>query len=140
MRASIAWDDGTQRQVQAELDQLARLIGQNEDLGSWQPIPLPDPPSAAPLVRRRLGAVLLWLAILLLITATAALAQSCSGCGCRGGPGYRGPDGRCVGWKDIGKTCGSPPTTRCKAEGPNAGAEEAAAKGAAAREKQGARR
>ena len=58
-------------------------------------------------------------------------AQACSGCGCRGGPGYRGPNGQCVGWADIGRTCGSPPTTRCAAEGPNAGADEAAAKGAA---------
>lgn len=69
---------------------------------------------------------------------TAASAQPCSGCGCRGGPGYRGPDGRCVGWKDISRTCGSPPTTRCKAEGPAAGAEEAAAQGAAARAKRDA--
>lgn len=69
---------------------------------------------------------------------TAASAQSCSGCGCRGGPGYRGPDGRCVGWADIGKTCGSPPTARCTAEGPNAGAEEAAAQSTAARAKRGA--
>jgi len=30
-------------------------------------------------------------------------------CGDRGGPGYRGPRGRCVGWADIGKTCGNPP-------------------------------
>jgi hypothetical protein len=29
-------------------------------------------------------------------------AQACSGCGCRGGPGYRGPNGRCVGWSDSG--------------------------------------
>src|SRR5215203_4842595 len=55
-----------------------------------------------------------------------AVAQSCSGCGCKGGPGYRGADGRCVGWANIGKVCGSPPTTHCEAEGPNAGASEAA--------------
>ncbi len=24
-------------------------------------------------------------------------AAACEGCGCRGGPGYRGPDGQCVG-------------------------------------------
>jgi hypothetical protein len=52
-------------------------------------------------------------------------AEACSGCGCRGGPGYRAPDGRCVGWADIGRKCGSPPTTRCTPEGPNAGAEDA---------------
>jgi hypothetical protein len=37
-------------------------------------------------------------------------------CGTRGGPGYRAPSGRCVGWVDIGRTCGNPPTTKCKAE------------------------
>ena len=56
--------------------------------------------------------------------------QACSGCGCRGGPGYRAPNGRCVGWADIGRICGSPPSTRCIPEGPNAGAEEAAEQGA----------
>ena len=49
--------------------------------------------------------------------ASAALAR-CEGCGCKGGPGYRGPDGRCVGWKRLNKVCGVPPTTRCTAEGP----------------------
>lgn len=70
------------------------------------------------------------LIITLALFVSSALAETCSGCGCRSGPGYRAPNGRCVGWKDIGKTCGSPPTTRCTAEGPNVGAEEAAAKGA----------
>jgi len=46
--------------------------------------------------------------------------------------GYRGPNGRCVGWSDIGRTCGDPPSTRCTPEGPNAGAEEAAKLGAKA--------
>ena len=32
------------------------------------------------------------------------------------GPGYRGPDGECVGWKALDRICGKPPTTRCKAE------------------------
>lgn len=49
------------------------------------------------------------------------------GCGSRGGPGYRGPDGRCVGWANIGRVCGSPPTTRCTAEAPAADADQAAA-------------
>jgi hypothetical protein len=56
-------------------------------------------------------------------------AQFCSGCGCKGGPGYRGPDGKCVGWANIGNVCGSPPTTRCRAEGPNAGADKAVEQG-----------
>jgi hypothetical protein len=47
-------------------------------------------------------------------------------CGDRGGPGYRGPSGRCVGWADIGRTCGNPPTTKCKAENIAAGSEVAA--------------
>jgi micrococcal nuclease len=48
-----------------------------------------------------------------------------AGCGSRGGPGYRGPDGRCVTWADIGRTCGEPPTLRCTAESehPNAAAD-----------------
>jgi len=28
-------------------------------------------------------------------------------CGDRGGPGYRGPDGRCQSWRDVGRNCGS---------------------------------
>jgi len=63
---------------------------------------------------------------------------ACSGCGCKGGPGYRGPNGQCVSWKTIGRVCGSPPTLSCSAEGPNAGAEEAAALGALAKQKSGA--
>lgn len=61
-------------------------------------------------------------ALLFIVTET----QACSGCGCKGGPGYRGPNGRCVGWGDIGRTCGSPPTLRCTAEGVSAGADDAA--------------
>jgi hypothetical protein len=40
----------------------------------------------------------------------------CNFCGCKGGPGYRAPDGKCVGKRNITKVCGSPPTTRCKKE------------------------
>jgi hypothetical protein len=40
----------------------------------------------------------------------------CSGCGCKGGPGYRGPDGRCVGFRNLDRVCGSPATTRCSLE------------------------
>jgi hypothetical protein len=65
-------------------------------------------------------------AAIALLALVISPADACSGCGCRGGPGYRGPSGRCVGWADIGRTCGSPPTTRCTPEGPNAGAEQAA--------------
>ena len=44
-------------------------------------------------------------------------AQACSGCGCRGGPGYRGPDGRCVGYANLKSVCGDPPETKCTREG-----------------------
>jgi hypothetical protein len=37
-------------------------------------------------------------------------------CGTHGGPGYRGPDGRCVGWSNLQQMCGNPPTTRCASE------------------------
>ena len=61
---------------------------------------------------------------------TCALVTSAHAtCGTRGGPGFRAPDGRCVGWNDIGRTCGSPPTQRCTAEATNAGAEDAAKQG-----------
>lgn len=64
--------------------------------------------------------------ISLLLVAGSALAD----CGDRGGPGYRGPNGKCVGWAEMGKVCGAPPTMRCKAEtvAPNTG--EAAEHGA----------
>jgi len=61
-----------------------------------------------------------------LIVLMVADAQACSGCGCRGGPGCRGPNGRCVGRPDIGRTCGDPPSTRCTPEGLNAGSNDAA--------------
>jgi hypothetical protein len=54
-------------------------------------------------------AVAFWLSI--------GIVAACDGCGCRGGPGYRGPDGHCVGWAKLGKVCGNPPTTRCAYEG-----------------------
>ncbi|OLP43782.1 hypothetical protein BJF95_20570 [Rhizobium oryziradicis] len=37
----------------------------------------------------------------------------CEGCGCKGGPGYRAPNGKCVGFKNLAKLCGTPPETRC---------------------------
>lgn len=58
-----------------------------------------------------------------LIAATIAFglslqgAAACEGCGCRGGPGYRGPDGHCVGWARLNRVCGNPPTTNCTYEG-----------------------
>ncbi len=64
-----------------------------------------------------------------IVLLAPAMAHACDGCGCRGGPGYRGPNGKCVGWAQIGKVCGSPPTERCTAEGPAVGADRAASDG-----------
>jgi hypothetical protein len=50
-----------------------------------------------------------------LLCISAAFA--CSGCGCRGGPGYRGPDGHCVGFANLKRVCGDPPETGCVKEG-----------------------
>lgn len=58
---------------------------------------------------------LLW--SLAIFVACSEIALACSGCGCRGGPGYRGPDGRCVGWAQLNNVCGHPPASRCKYEG-----------------------
>jgi hypothetical protein len=42
--------------------------------------------------------------------------KPCHGCGCAGGPGYRAPDGHCVGFRDLTFKCGTPPTERCTFE------------------------
>jgi hypothetical protein len=44
-------------------------------------------------------------------------AQLCDWCGCRGGPGYRAPNGHCVGWKQLAHVCGDPPSKNCTYEG-----------------------
>jgi hypothetical protein len=55
---------------------------------------------------------------------------ACRGCGCKGGPGYRGPDGRCVGFQALDKVCGRPPETRCSFENaPGTGANRDCATG-----------
>jgi hypothetical protein len=41
---------------------------------------------------------------------------ACRQCGCKKGPGYRNLRGKCVGWNDLARTCGSPPTLRCTPE------------------------
>lgn len=46
----------------------------------------------------------------------------CRGCGCKGGPGYRGPPtarspkGECVSWATIIRVCGPPPHSDCVRE------------------------
>lgn len=68
-----------------------------------------------------------WLARVGLAAAVllhANAVEAASGCGSRGGPGYRGPNGRCVGWGQLGRVCGSPPTTKCTSEAIAVGAPE----------------
>ncbi len=38
---------------------------------------------------------------------------ACHGCGCKGGTGYRGPNGDCVGFRQLEATCGPAPHARC---------------------------
>ena len=65
----------------------------------------------------------------LLIAVLAPMAQTagtyaaecldlprCVGCGCRGGPGYRAPDGHCVGYLELAKVCGPDPEKVCSFE------------------------
>ena len=40
----------------------------------------------------------------------------CKGCGCKGGPGWRGPEGFCVSQAKLAEVCGSPAGTPCKQE------------------------
>lgn len=40
----------------------------------------------------------------------------CRGCGCKGGPGYRTLDGRCVGYANLIRECGPPPHALCRRE------------------------
>lgn len=72
-----------------------------------------------------IGLSLYALAVALILTSSAEARGRgggggrggfCNYCGCKGGPGYRAPDGQCVGKRNISKVCGSPPSTRCKKE------------------------
>src|SRR6266540_323172 len=52
------------------------------------------------------------------VEARTALAECyCQGCGCKGGPGWRDPSGRCVSHKQLYKICGRPPGYPCRFEG-----------------------
>lgn len=48
--------------------------------------------------------------------AVAQEACRCKGCGCKGGSGWRGPDGACVSKAKLAEICGSPAGTPCKEE------------------------
>ena len=48
--------------------------------------------------------------------AVAEEACRCKGCGCKGGSGWRGPDGFCVSQAKLAEICGTPAGTPCKQE------------------------
>ena len=48
--------------------------------------------------------------------ATGSVCR-CEGCGCKGGPGWRGQNGQCVSHSNLTRDCGSPPSARCTYEG-----------------------
>ena len=55
--------------------------------------------------------------LICIFTTSAAVAA----CGERGGPAFRGPNKKCVGWAELDRVCGQPPTTRCTYEGGGVG-------------------
>ena len=50
------------------------------------------------------------------LPAFAQEACRCKGCGCKGGSGWRGPDGACVSKAKLAEICGSPAGTPCTQE------------------------
>jgi hypothetical protein len=66
-------------------------------------------------MRRFARSVVICAAIALSMLNSVAIA--CDGCGCRGGPGYRLPNGSCVSWAqhEKHKAAGDfPPGARCE--------------------------
>jgi hypothetical protein len=64
--------------------------------------------------------VLISFAFLMFPVPPSALAQEacpCKGCGCKGGPGWRGPEGTCVSQAKLAEICGSPAGVPCTQEG-----------------------
>ncbi|HWM30631.1 MAG TPA: hypothetical protein VNO69_02875 [Methyloceanibacter sp.] len=65
------------------------------------------------------GIALISLSFLTLPVPVPAFAQEvcrCQGCGCKGGPGWRGPEGTCVSKAKLAEICGSPPGAPCNQE------------------------
>jgi hypothetical protein len=63
--------------------------------------------------------VLISLGFTSLSAPSAGFAQEvcrCQGCGCKGGPGWRGPDGTCVSTAKLAEICGTPAGTPCTQE------------------------
>jgi hypothetical protein len=50
------------------------------------------------------------------VTGHGVCQTRCSGCGCKGGPGYRDGQGKCVGYGNIIQKCGPAPHSLCRAE------------------------
>jgi hypothetical protein len=63
------------------------------------------------------------------VALVAATSMAEATCGERGGPGYRGPDRKCVSWEVLGRVCGCPRSTRCTPEQTAPDADDAACKG-----------
>jgi hypothetical protein len=55
---------------------------------------------------------------LLAVTSVSFAEEACrcKGCGCKGGPGWRGPDGFCVSKAKLAMVCGTPAAAPCKQE------------------------
>jgi hypothetical protein len=58
--------------------------------------------------------------IFFLLSAQVAWTQVCSGCGCKGGSGWRAitiASQKCTGCSEVAKRCGTPATEKCVFEG-----------------------
>jgi hypothetical protein len=60
--------------------------------------------------------VLILFSLFALSPVLADDACRCQGCGCKGGTGWRGPDGACVPRASLAQVCGSPAGAPCKQE------------------------
>ena len=67
-------------------------------------------------MRILIASVLILFSFVCLAPAFADDDCRCRGCGCKGGPGWRGPDGACVHKATLAQICGSPPGAPCKHE------------------------
>ena len=70
------------------------------------------------MIRPAAAAMVLVASLMLLLDPVEARSGGgrCDVCGCKGGPGSRAPDGKCVGHRNSNKVCGVPPSTRGKKE------------------------
>jgi hypothetical protein len=64
------------------------------------------------------ASLLLAFALVFLASIAPVSAEDCrcKGCGCKGGAGWRGPDGVCVQKAMLDQTCGNPAGAPCKQE------------------------